>query len=223
MKRGFALIGPPRVASRPIERISNTDRTLTLLLLSPTTTKRMKSIVFHTFITAALLATTVAADTKTNLPKVYTYSNATSFAPEGSPFITFMFDLPMYASFNEGSATTDAPLSSEVGVERGWCNMQPDIGLIVCNIVQVFDDGQIMLQGTGNAAEACTLHAIVGGTGAYAGLSGSANECEQENDVVLFQYELTVKEDESAASAGIVGYYSNIMMMLAFVALAVAS
>jgi len=112
-------------------------------------TSRMNCFLYRVLL-ATLLATTMAAQTITSLPKVYTYSNATAFKPEGSPFVTFMFDLPMYEGLDDEGGST--PLWGEMGMEKGSCNMELDTGLIVCNIIQVFSDGQIMLQGTGNAA-----------------------------------------------------------------------
>lgn len=122
------------------------------------------------------------------LENVYTFSNATSFVPEGSPFISFMFELPMYQTYNPDSPEL---LSTEIGTEAGNCQANLNTGLIVCaNIVQIFQDGQLMLQGTGNFATDCTLHAVVGGTGAYTGIYGSAKECDQGNDVVAFEYDV---------------------------------
>lgn len=183
----------------------------------------MKCSIFA--VVAASITTCVLAMKKT-LPIVYTYSNATSFMPEGSPFITFMFDLPMYSTLDNETYL----LSNPIGMERGSCNMELETGLIVCNIIQVFDGdddgGQLMLQGTGNTAKDCTLHAIVGATGAYAGLTGSTNECDlPANDVVSFTYNVWEEEDKASSAAesswGIFGsYYSIIVAFLVTVAAA---
>lgn len=149
---------------------------------------------------ASLVPQTVARPFEMNM--AYTYSNATLFMPAESPIMTFLFDLPIFSTFEQGPS----PLSNEIGMEKGSCHANGETGLVVCNnIVQVFDDGQLMLQGTGHMDIDCTLHAVVGGTGVYTGVYGSANECDEGNDVVSFTYDLRV-EGNAASVRGLAAF-----------------